>query len=761
MTIDNTRRRLLYAATLCSTVLCPVMARAQTDTTNGQIEEVVVTAEKRAENAQDIPKTVEVLGPQTLTQANVSGLQELSQVSPSIQGIANGPALLPEAPAIRGITSFAYSIGVQAQTGIVLDDVPQGNFSTLADELADVQRVEVLPGPQSTLSGRNAAGGLINIVTRSPSDTLTAEGTAEVTDDRQKRLAGYVAGPIDDQLGFSLSGYWDDWDGPLRNAATGDWLGGWNRSGVRGKLKYQPIERFTATFTAYYTHNDALTQALIGGYTYVDLPPSTLTYFTGSKPLASLLKDVDAAPYNHDIYSIYRGTLNSNDAGASLRLAYDTSVGTLTSITTYSRSLSRSYTPLFAFSSFPDNQVLQGWTVNSLIQELRLASSDSDSPLQYLVGLIYDDNRVIEPYDRPVIEADDWYRTSHFQSIALYSHATYAIFPTTFLTAGLRLEEDIQSYGWEFLDQKHEPFAPSQGSNTYGFPTGELSLRQELSDDISAYVTYANSQTGRAYDLEDNASAETPAGLKPLSSEKVQSYEAGVKSEWLDKRLTLNASLFDAYYRGYQIQSAYFTGPNTLPVIRLFSIGRVETRGLELQAAYAATPDLTMNAAATFLNAMIRDYPDAPCYTGQTLPASCLMPGSLQGNLAGLSMPGASNFKATASAAYTLEMPSMPFDAVFDGLLRYQSGTHTSLYGDPVSHIDGYEVFNLTGGLRNHDGNITLQFFVDNLFDDKHYDTLDRDPTVYNPAGVNPTSIIATYDRDSRRYAGVRLTLEY
>ena len=371
---------------------------------------------------------------------------------------------------------------------------------------------------------------------------------------------------------------------------------------------------------------------------------------------------------------------------------------------------------------------------------------------------MYDDTKIVEPYDRPVIAPVDWNRTSELRSVAVYTNDTYAVLPKTFLTAGLRLEHDEQRYDWLFLDGT----APrSHGSYTYDFPAGELSLRQEFVPNVSGYVTYSISQTGKAYDLEDSASATTPAGLTPLKSEKVQNVEAGVKSQWLDRRLTLNAAVFDARYRHYQIQSAYFAGPAALPVIRLLSIGRVETRGIELNGNYLVTPNLVLGGAATLLDAAIRDYPNAPCYTGQTVPSACLAPGGLQGNLAGASMPGTSRFKAVLSAAYTLRLPSMPFDALFSGLYRYQSSMHTNLYNDPQSHIGGFGVLNLSVGIRSRNGHYTAQIFVNNAFDKQYYQTLDRDPVVFDPTGANPASVVATYARDSRRYAGVRLSVHF
>jgi iron complex outermembrane receptor protein len=723
------------------------------DGTGDALQEVVVTAQKRAESAQEIPKTVEVLNQNALARAGVTNLQDLNLISPSIQGVVNSGS----APAIRGISSFAFSIGVQAQTGVVLDDVPQPNFSTLADELSDVERVEVLPGPQSTLSGRNAAGGLINIVTRSPTGYLAANFTGEVTDDHQRRVAGYVTGPLSDEWGFSLSGFLNDWQGPLLNVATNDRLGGYDRSGIRGKLQFRPTDQLTATLTGYYTHNQDENYALTAGYPYVLLGSSVMSYFVPSAPLASLLP-YKVGPYNRDVYTAHEGEDRSHDEGGTLRLDYDSALGTLTSITNISKSESPTSQPLVSFAFFPDIDVREDHVVNYKTQEFRLASPSGDSRLQYLAGLIYSDTKIVEPYTRTLIAPVDWDRTAIIRSAALYGNATYEVLPRSFLTAGLRAQHDYQSYDWLFVDGT----APrSSGSNTYNFASGEVSLRHQLSDDTSVYFTYANAQTGRAYDLEDQASASSPAGLSPLNSERAQNFEGGVKSQWLDRRLTLNASVFDVHYRNYQIQSAFLPSPESLPSIRLLAIGRVESRGVELDSAYAATPDLLFNVGATFLDAVIRDYPNAICYTGQSLP-SCAGPTGTQGNLAGTRMPGASRLKAVSSAAYTLRLPSLPVDATFNAFYRYQSSTHYDTLGDPASNVGGFGIVNLAAGIQDHNRRFTLQFFVNNVFDKKNYASLVRDTVVFDPTGVaNPAAVYATYARDWQRYAGIRVNFAY
>ena len=752
---------LLNSSLALSVFALPISTFAQStksDELPTQLEEIVVTAQKRTESVQEIPKAVEVLSDIALARAGVTNLQDLKLISPSIQGTANSGS----PPAIRGISSFAFSIGVQAQTGVVLDDVPQPTFSTLADELSDVERVEVLPGPQSTLSGRNAAGGLINIVTRKPTDIVKANLTAEMTDDHQKRVAGYITGPLSDMFGFSLSGFFNDWDGPLRNIVTNNRLGGFDRAGGRGKLLFKPTDEFSATLTAYYVRNKAPTVALAGAYPYVHLADNTSSFFF-SPNLNSISQGL-AGPYNVHLYSETEGQRRSEDKGATLHLDFDTSLGTISSISNASKSETETTNPLGArpvFGFVVD--VNQAYDVDYKTQEFRLTSPKGNGRFDYLLGLIYSDTEVVEPYERTVIAPVNWDRTVDMRSTAFYGRGTYAILPATFLTTGVRFQHDSQSYDWVFNGLNQPP--PSTGSNTYNFAAGELSLRQELANDLSVYLTYANAQTGRAYDLEDSVSATTTAGLSPLDSERVQSAELGVKSQWLNRRLTLNASVFDQRYRNYQIQSAYQLTPTSLPTIRLLSIGRVETRGIEVNSSFAVTPDWTLNFAATLLDAKIRDYPGAACYTGQTVPTSCVAtPGTqgFQGNLAGTTMPGASKFKGVLSTAYTLRMPSLAVDGIFNAFYRYQSSTHYDVLNDPASDQNGFGIVNIAAGVQGHDKKYSVQFFVNNLFDKKNYAALAQDTVVFSTTpNASPAAVYGTYGRDWHRYAGVRLNVGF
>lgn len=729
----------------------PAFAQSSTADAGRAEAEIVVTAQKRSENIQDVPKAVSVVSQAKLTEAGVTNLQDLSRISPSIQGTSAGP-FAP--PAIRGISSFALSIGVLTKTGIVLDDIPQPTFSTLANELSDVERVEVLPGPQSTLSGRNAAGGLINIVTKSPTSELSARFFAEQTDDRQTRVNGFVSTPLSPTLGVSISAYYNEWDGPYRNVQSGQYLGGFKQRGVRGKLLWSPSDDFTATVTAFYTKGNFNQVPFISGGPYIVLGPTAGFAFYPGKTLAELHPGATVGAYSREV-SLERFSQSQNEnKGGTLRLDYDTSVGTVSSISSYSEGDQPRTDYLGGFKGGPffADQYLTALTntnVKYTTQELRLASSAPASPLQYLFGAFYSDTKNFQPFNRPVLFPVNWDRSTRSKSLAIYGRSTYKILPETSLTVGLRYQHDDQSYKFVFVG--------GGGNNSsrgfkYDFVTGEASLQHNFTQDIKGYVTYANAETGKAYDLEDNVSASTPTGLSPINSEKVQSWEGGFKTQWFDRQVTFNISAFRASYKNYQVQSLEeLTDPNAVPRIRLLSIGRVVTKGIEASFSYSPTRDLRLGLDATYLDAKITDYPGARCYPGQTVADGCI--GGFQNRRGRL--PGTSKFRVTSTLNYTQELASLPFDATFGALFRYQSAVGFDVLGDPAAAEGGYGILNLTAGIKDREGVYKFEIFANNVANKQYYSSVTRDVFATGPA------LLGSLARDSYRYFGGRLTVDF
>jgi iron complex outermembrane receptor protein len=164
------------------------------------LEEIVITAQKRTEKLQDVPVAAQVVSAETLSNANIADLSDLNNLVPSVQlnGTINGRV----PTGVRGISSVSneQTVGISSGVAINIDGVPVPSDSFDANNVAGIQNIEVLLGPQSTLGGRTAASGLINLVTRGPSDTLQGFATTTVTDDGEYRLEGFLSGPLSDRI---------------------------------------------------------------------------------------------------------------------------------------------------------------------------------------------------------------------------------------------------------------------------------------------------------------------------------------------------------------------------------------------------------------------------------------------------------------------------------------------------------------------------------------------------------------------------------
>jgi len=243
--------------------------------TQPQLEEIVITAQKRTEKLQDVPVSATVVSAQALSNANVADLSDLNNLVPSVQlnGTINGRV----PTGVRGIssTSNEQTVGISSGVAINIDGVPVPSDSFDANNVAGIQGVEVLLGPQSTLGGRTAASGLINLTTRGPSSTLDGFATTTVTDDGEYRLEGFLSGPLSDHFEGSVSAYKSTTLYPITNLATGDKTTQ-DVSGARVKLRWMITDDLDVTLMA---HSE-LTQGKGANFVYAYITPGNDLLFT-------------------------------------------------------------------------------------------------------------------------------------------------------------------------------------------------------------------------------------------------------------------------------------------------------------------------------------------------------------------------------------------------------------------------------------------------------------------------------------------------
>jgi len=735
------------------------------------LDAVVVTANKRVENVQDIPKSVMVVTPQTLSRSGVNTIRELGNAIPSISGAV--PRERSSAPPIRGISSFAFSIAVQSQTGIVIDDISQPSFSSLFKELTDIERVEVLPGPQSTLSGRNASGGLINIVTRAPSDTFLAELSMEHTSDRQQRFNAFISGPLNDTLTFSVSAFSNEWEGHLRSWSETNGerplrLDGWDTQGIRGKLRWQPTPGLSSTLTLYTVESTKLPPGSFTTGTYFSVAPSATHVLDGlRRRFSEMYPGLAPEKYSTWVESPRHGFYHTKDRGGSLHIEYELDNGSaLTSITSIARAdmPRRDNFVGIRYGAGPDitvpgpgyPYVHASYETESKSQEFRLTSS-GDQIFDYLVGFNYTDLDTWHPYQRLGVLPLNWLRTFEMQSAALFARGTYHLSKRDALITGVRYQRDKMAYGWDFLPARVDATVPDTvvtGDSSYDFISTELSWRRTLTDGVNLYATVSHSQTGEVYDTEDNRKALQPGGLQPLESQKVRNIELGLKSQWWDRRLTFNANAFLAKYDNYHVQTREIL--DGAPIVQLFAIGKVETRGIEFESRLHASDHLNLNLNGAWIDAQIKDYPGAQCYPRQTVEEGCV--NSIQvNNLAGNSMPNVPKFRLSGALSYFVPLEHMPFDLEFGTTYRWQSRTKFDYRGspDPLLIQSGYGIMNVSATLLDREGRYSLSLFVNNLLDKQFYTNIVDDTLWTAP------SYWGSFSRDSFRYSGVNLRIHF
>lgn len=743
---------------------------------------IVVTALKREENVQEIPKSVQVVGSQELQNNNITDISDLKKLVPSMSGAGLS---------IRGVASNASTIGAQGKVGLVLDDVPQPSRASLANNLLDIERVEVLPGPQGTLSGRNATGGLINMVTRNPTYDWTGTVTATATTDDQFILGGYISGPISDTLAFSVSGYHNHFRGLSRNAKTGNWASS-DTSGGRAKLRWEPDDRLSVTLTGFYQRQIS---RMTGGtayqvYSHLSIPQeelfSAFDIETPRRSFAVLKPGLEIGPDNIEFYSEHEGKGIRTDWGGILRIDYEVGDATISSITSYLNEKNPNTQPFNGITTVNTNYrpEYDGFAylydeTDYKTQEIRIASS-TNSKLQYVAGIFYSSNLNTYDYERYVFPVS-WERDFGQESMAVFGNLSYELPTRTVLRGGLRYEADKINYNWLFnpilatskttesgvvidfpdVNQKINTSA----NHKQDFVNYDLGIQQFVGEDIMFYATYGKASQGPIYDAEDNSVA-VQRPLEPLPSEKVRSLEIGVKSQFFDRRVTFNLNYFNAKYDNYQVQTITYdtNDPSAVPVFKLAAVGKVQTQGVEAALSAAITDHMRLVANVSYTDAVILDFPYATCYTGQTLEQGCVngippgevSPRGYQENLAGSPLASTPKWKLVLNPSF--DYPINDDVRVFaNATLSYQSSQNTDLLGNPANDLAATTRINASAGVGF--GAFRIEGFVNNLTKEiqETYGTTIAGFAL--PAGA--TVRTRNLSRDNTRYFGVRVRADF
>jgi outer membrane receptor protein involved in Fe transport len=364
------------AFVLTCSLLSPALAQDADDSV--AVEEVIVTATKREQTLQEVPVAVSVVEAQVLEEAQINDIVDLQSVVPSLR-VSQLQTSGNTTFIIRGFGNGANNPGIEPSVGVFIDGVYRSRSAAALADLPNLERVEVLRGPQSTLFGKNASAGVINVVTAAPS--LDAyEGSAQLTVGNYNQIIvrGDVGGPITDNFGFSVSGYSNQRDGYFTNLETGNEINERDRWGVRGQLLWLPTDSIRLRLIADY---DEIDEFCCGVANLLDGPTGQVVRLIGGD-------FVPNAPFAYENYYDFDPTNEIENSGISLQADFDFANDMLlTSITAY-RELSRLDNADVDFTSAQMVGVNSGDTqIDTFTQELRL--SQSGDVVDWMVGAFY------------------------------------------------------------------------------------------------------------------------------------------------------------------------------------------------------------------------------------------------------------------------------------------------------------------------------------------------------------------------------------
>jgi iron complex outermembrane receptor protein len=677
------RRRLLSGAALGAGLACCAQpAIAQDRTGQSQVQEVVVTAQHRTENIQSVPIAIQAFTGKALRDLGVKTSTDLGQFTPNVEiALPNGEGNQPII-SIRGIGLNDYDTNNAGPNGVYMDEVYLSSPASQTFQTFDLDRVEVLKGPQGTLYGRNTSGGAINFVSAKPTDQPSGNLHIDYGSFNTLNVEGAAGGPIRPNLDGRVAFTVNESGGYMWNALTGDQENGANNIAARVELLYKPSDRLKILLNVH------------GGY--LDNRPSEYRHIGDIDPVTSAQCSVARTNAGDcvDLFGygtpkkFYDGSFNRtqhlriSNLGADVRADYAAGNVDLTSITAleYSDKLHPED------SDASPNRLLEidyGVKTTTFTQELR--ASETRERFNWVAGAYYLYENLSQ--DQPLqalLDIDQVYGPGSGDGLALKTYdqsrqisQAGAVFGQTEidltsklkLIVGGRYTTETKSFDYQGSVQYQDG-----GENNFGPIMTLANSRQSLSDSafswraglnysltpkVMAYLSVATGFKSGDFNgsfLSTNAD-EIARQLRPVAPETVTAYEIGVKSSFFDRRLILNAAAFYNDYKDMQVFVLVppVAGGTGFPVDVLDNAPRAHTDGLDLQLTAKPASPLTATVQLGVLETRLDTYvsdrdPSQPDYSGNQLPLSPHLSASILLEYRGHAGPG--DFSIQGSANY-------------------------------------------------------------------------------------------------------------
>jgi len=781
---------LVVASPAFAQTVAPAPATDQADATAPS--DIIVTAQKRSERLQDVPAAVSVVSGDTLAKMSINNIEDSQRLVPALTFV-KGDTSLNSALFLRGIGTVSFSIAAEPSVTSVIDGVVLSRAGESFGDLYDIDRIEVLRGPQGTLFGKNSSAGVINIVTKEPGDTLGGYVDLGYFDRNEFKAKASIGGPIGGGWRAGFTGFYGQYDGNIYDTTTKGYINGYKHYGGRAQLVGDLAPDVKIRVLADYRKSDDQCCSFVIGALNPTTPNSAITSIL-APTLGGATRETIASFPNRTREETY---------GASLQADIGIGTHTLTSITSYRKWNNEEIRD----GSWTDQVYAPNTTVTPTIagvplirddgpekastftQELRL-TSPTGGFVDYVLGAFYYHSVARRSYTR-----SDTYCTaspasplpsglvpcptgstilnpvgtanfgSTFDNLAAFGQLTWHFTPQLRLITGLRYTHDEVKTDMIRVDNFTGPTFPGVGAPagiganfdqgvkdtgvSNGVPwrgktsadnlSGKAAIQYDIDHDHMVYVSYARGYKGPAFNVFFNMAAINTA---PIAPETSNSFEAGLKNSFDHGRIVLNLAAF--YAKVYNYQANYPTTVNGTVTTTIINAGDVSTRGFEADWLARLSRALTITGGFSYTDAHVDNFLAPPA--AQAINA--IAPGT--------PLAFAPKLKGSLGVTYRIDPASLPFGIEFGAQGAFTDKQVSTLQSTnnvaqiqlfQAQTIGAYDQVDFSIAAIGHEDRYRVAFVLKNAFNDHYTSTIGTG----GPGG----SLIYQNPHDSGRYWGV------
>jgi iron complex outermembrane receptor protein len=712
---------------------------------SGQLERVIISAQKRDQLLQDVPVAVSEVSGSKLQELHIDSIEQLRLLVPSFDAGASGYT-------VRGVGTSTFSTSIELSVSTVIDDIVLGRPEMALGSFYDIARVEVLRGPQGMLFGKNASAGVVSTV-RQQARLGKREAKAFVRAGSNDAIDANATLnlPLGEKAAIRLGGYGNKYDGIVHNVFDGRRFNGNEESGGRVLLSWEPRSDLRIRGGL-----ETARQNSLGMWTPYKTNPA------GPLRAALAACGVTASGDNRDVCLDGPARQVVSNDSADAHVDWDLGPYTLSSVTGVRRSdmdqdRDSDSRPVNILNG---NQALL--LTKQASQEFRLATPD-DRPWRWTAGLFWYDLRIKGstnqtgglglapvPVFNNTVESE-----TRSTSAAVFGQTEFDLTPKLTAIVGARQTHDRVTLAYkQFAQPGFIPFGPAvtlSDATSANNLSWRLGLKYQLKPDQMFYVTASRGYKGPGFNQTAVSNTTTSQVVNP---EAATNFELGMRSSFLDRRLQTNLTVFSEEFKDYQAQ--VLDTSVTPTAYRTINAGTLKSRGIEADITAVLPNRLVLSAALAYLDAHYSDFGYVSCWLGQTAAQGCvtLGPGLTGSDPSGNSLAVASRMRGTITAYYQRTL-TPTLEGFVQADASWRSSAFTTATHDPNSQIPAYGLINASIGIGSPDERWRLTLWARNLADKRFLAS-----TFPTPFG-GPGDYSQVPSLDAQRRIGASLALKF